>query len=256
MGCSAEADRLVRGAASTRKAPRVTLAALRRDVSALRDTERARFLQGFFRTGVGEYGEGDRFTGLTVPVSRMIARAYRKLPLRDLATLLASPFHEHRLIALLILVDRHTLSRSAEEKGELHRFYLAHMDGVNSWDLVDTSARVLVGEHLDGDGEPAVGLATAANIWERRVAIVSTFAELRKGRTGLTFRIAELLLDDRHDLIHKAVGWLLREAGKVSERELLAFLRTHYSRLPRTTLRYAIERLSPAERKAWIGGPQ
>jgi 3-methyladenine DNA glycosylase AlkD len=173
----------------------------------------------------------------------------------EIAKLMGSPFHEHRLIGLLILVDQHKRG-DEEKKAELHRFYLEHLAGVNNWDLVDTSAAALVGEHLGDDPKLLKRLAVSGNIWERRIAMVSTFAELRAGRTKLTFKVAEMLLDDRHDLIHKAVGWLLREAGKVSHEALLAFLRKHYARLPRTTLRYAIERLDPVDRKLWLSGPQ
>jgi len=230
---------------------------VRREADALRDPQRATFLQGFFRTGPGEYGEGDRFLGLTVPQQRGIARQFRNLPLKDIEKLLLSPFHEHRLIALLILVALHSARGStAEQRGELHRFYLDHLDAVNNWDLVDTSAAALVGEHIAGNSGLLAELVTSENLWNRRIAIVSTFAELRAGRTALTFEMAEQLLGDREDLIHKATGWLLREAGKVSVAELLHFLRTHYPRIPRTALRYAIERLEPAERKAWLAGPQ
>ena len=235
--------------------PGPTLTALRRDVHALRDPQRARFLQTFFRTGPGEYAEGDRMLGLTVPVSRTIARAYRGLPLRGIGSLLASRWHEHRLIALLLLVDRHAHAGEAE-KLELHDFYLQHLAGVNNWDLVDTSAAALVGEHTDAAGEPALSMTRSVSLWVRRIAIVSTFAQLRRDETALTFAVAEQLLVDPHDLIHKAVGWLLREAGKRDEPALLDFLRRHYDRLPRTALRYSIERLSPGERKAWLAGPQ
>ena len=231
-----------------------TLTALKRDVNALRDPARATFLQAFFRTGPGEYAEGDKFLGLTVPDSRKIAQAHRNLPLEGIEKLLAFEWHEHRLIALLLLDDRHkrgTLERAAE----LHRFYLDHLGGVNNWDLVDTSARTLFGEH-DPDGKLALRFAASDDLWHRRIAIVSTFAALRKGETNRTFLIAEKLLTDRHDLIHKATGWLLREAGKLDPTALLAFLRTHYNRLPRTTLRYSIERLDPIDRKLWLGGAQ
>jgi 3-methyladenine DNA glycosylase AlkD len=193
--------------------------------------------------------------GLTVPDQRVIAKAFRALPLDQTAKLLESEFHEHRLIGLLILVDQHA---RADEAGKLvlHRFYLERLGRVNNWDLVDTSAAELVGEHLHGDGKLLGTLAKSSNLWARRVAIVSTFAELRAGRTALTFEVAQLLLLDKHDLIHKAVGWLLREAGKRDPQALLAFLRMHYGQLPRTTLRYAIERLEPLERKAWLARPQ
>lgn len=239
---------------STSVKPKPTLAALKREVNALRDPERARFLQGFFRTGPGEYAEGDKLLGLTVPMSRTIAKQFRDLGLEDLAALLASAWHEHRLIALLILDIQHD---KADEKTRdaLHRFYVKHRAGVNNWDLVDTSARRLFGEH-DSDGDLAAKWARSKNLWERRIAMVSTFAALKRGETEHTFRIADMLLEDRHDLMHKAVGWLLREAGKVDGVALLAFLRTHYRRMPRTALRYAIERLGPVDRKLWLSGPQ
>lgn len=233
---------------------RVSLGALKRDVNALRDPERARFLQGFFRTGAGEYAEGDKMLGLTVPDSRKIARAYADLPLEDLAALLASPWHEHRLIALLILMAKHDRA-SKEERNALHDFYLEHRAGVNNWDLVDTSARALFGEH-DPKGRLALRFAKSASLWDRRIAMVSTFAALKRGETAPTFAVAERLLDDQHDLIHKATGWLLREAGKVDHHALTAFLRKHYARMPRTALRYAIERLDAVDRRLWLAGPQ
>lgn len=237
------------------KRAKQTAAAVKREVAALSDPERARFLQRFFRTGAGEYAEGDRLLGLTVPNQRLVAKAFRGLALREIEKLLASAFHEHRLIGLIILVEQHKRA-DHERKEELNRFYLDHLDGVNNWDLVDASASGMVGEHLNGDGTFLEDLVRSPVLWHRRIAIVSTFAELRAGRTALTFAIAERLLGDKHDLIHKAVGWLLREAGKRSQGELLAFLRKHYARLPRTMLRYAIERLDVLDRKAWLKGPQ
>lgn len=241
---------LAKNAAPTRP----TLAALKREVNALRDLERARFLQAYFRTAEGQYGAGDKMLGLTVPVSRKLALAFRELPLEDVAELLASPWHEYRLIALLILEAKHNRGNASERKA-LHRFYVKHRAGINNWDLVDSSCRSLFGEH-DVDGSLQMRYAKSKNLWDRRIAIVSTFAQIRQGDAQRTFRIAELLLDDKHDLIHKAVGWLLREAGKIDPEGLLNFLRTHYARLPRTTLRYAIERLDPVDRKLWLGCAQ
>jgi 3-methyladenine DNA glycosylase AlkD len=234
---------------------KLTAAAVKREASALRDPERARFLQRFFRTGPGEYAEGDRLLGLTLPDQRQIARAYRNLSLGELRKLLQSSFHEHRMIALLILLDQHKRA-SDEQEMELHRFYLDNLSGINNWDLVDASAATLVGEHLAKNKMLLEDLTRSSTLWHRRIAIVSTFAELRAGRTALTFWVSKQLLSDKHDLIHKATGWLLREAGKRSQPELLQFLRTHYARLPRTTLRYAIERLDPVDRKKWLTGPQ
>lgn len=231
-----------------------TLAALEREVKAMADPVRGTHSLSFFKTGAGQYGEGDKFLGLTVPQARAVAKAFVGLPLHDLAELLASPWHEHRLIALLIL-DGQWRKANAAGRLELHRFYVKHRAGVNNWDLVDTSARLLFGEQ-DADGKLAEKWARSNNLWERRIAMVSTFAALKKGETERTFRIAEMLLDDSHDLMHKAVGWLLREAGKVDADALLVFLRKHYARLPRTALRYAIERLDPVDRKLWLGGAQ
>jgi 3-methyladenine DNA glycosylase AlkD len=235
--------------------PRLTAAAVKGEVSALRNPVRARFLQGFFRTGPGEYAEGDRILGLTVPDQRKIARAFLELPLEEIQKLLDSVFHEHRLIALLILVDQHRRGDSAQ-KTELHRFYVRNVTSVNNWDLVDTSASTMVGEHIGSNAKLLLKFASSSHLWSRRIAIVSTFAEIREGRTALTFRVSKQLLSDKHDLIHKAVGWLLREAGKRSPQELLLFLRANYNELPRTTLRYAIERLDPIDRKRWLSGPQ
>lgn len=231
-----------------------TLATLKREVKALADPDRGTHSLSFFKTGAGQYGEGDKFLGLTVPQMRAVAKTFQALALDDAAELLASPWHEHRLIALLIL-DLQWRKADAAGRLALHRFYVKHRAGVNNWDLVDTSARLLFGEQ-DAHGKLAERWARSNNLWERRIAMVSTFAALKKGETERTFRIAEMLLNDRHDLMHKAVGWLLREAGKVDHDALLAFLRRHYARLPRTALRYAIERLDPVDRKMWLGGPQ
>ena len=236
------------------KTAKLTAAALKREVAALRDPAKAAFLQRFFRTGAGEYAEGDRMLGITVPDQRVVAKAFREMPLGEVKKLLGSKFHEHRLIGLIILCDQHSRG-AAGKKSELSRFYLEHLEGVNNWDLVDASAAEMVGTHLNGSRRLLEGLVTSPVMWHRRIAMVSTFAELRSGRTELTFWVAEKLLADEHDLIHKAVGWLLREAGKRSLPELLEFLRVNYERLPRTTLRYAIERLDVLDRRRWLSGP-
>src|SRR5689334_8304603 len=218
---------------------------LKKELSAAADPERARNSAWFFRTGEGQYGYGDRFLGITVPVQRRIAHRYVHLPLTDVEKLLASPIHEHRFVALEILVARY-------EQGniEVFDFYLKHTKFINNWDLVDTSAPYIVGKHLlTRPRKILYRLAKSKNIWERRIAIVSTMMFIRAGETEDTFAIARLLLADDHDLIHKAVGWMLREAGKRSKPELLRFLKANYAKLPRTTLRYAIERFPEAQRK-------
>ncbi|HZS55608.1 MAG TPA: DNA alkylation repair protein [Bryobacteraceae bacterium] len=218
------------------------------------DPDRAKNLAWFFKTGKGQYAEGDRFLGLTVPQLRPIALRYRDLPLKDLARLLASPLHEYRLAALEILVAQFEAADEPKRE-QLADFYLEQTGRINNWDLVDASAPYILGVHLmTRTREVLDTLAASDNLWERRIAIVSTFAFLRKGETKETFRIATLLLGDRHDLIQKATGWALREAGKTNQPGLLRFLRKHYKRLPRTTLRYAIERFPAEQRERMLQG--
>lgn len=228
------------------------LRALRAELKALADPVRAAGVASFFKSKPGQYGEGDRFLGITVPAQRSVARKYPDLSFGDLETLLSSPMHEERLTALLILTRQYERGASAQKKA-CFDFYLAHRAGVNNWDLVDTSAPQIIGAQLlDRDRKLLRRLAASANVWERRIAIVSTYAFIRAGELADTFAISELLLDDEHDLIHKAVGWMLREVGKrVSEDELRRFLKKNAARMPRTALRYAIEHFSDAERKAF-----
>jgi 3-methyladenine DNA glycosylase AlkD len=220
---------------------------LERELAAAGDPKRAVKNAWFFKTGPGQYGEGDRFLGISVPTQRKIALRYRDLPLEDLSFLLESELHEHRFIALEILVAQY--ERGGNE-GAIVKFYLGHTAGINNWDLVDTSAPYILGEYLKTRPRNVLDrLAKSRNIWERRIAIVSTLTLIRSGEIEDTFRIAHKLLADRHDLIHKAVGWMLRETGKVSRPELLRFIEENYSAMPRTALRYAIERLAPEERR-------
>ena len=214
----------------------------------------AAFLQGFFRTGPGEYGEGDRFLGIRVPVLRGLVREYRGLPLDDAAELLRSPWHEARLLALLLLVDAYARG-TAEARDSIYRLYRDSTAYVNNWDLVDTSAPHIVGAHLEaGDRSELERLARSQSLWERRIAILATQHYIRRGEFETTLRIAELLVDDRHDLIHKAVGWMLREVGNRDRAAEEAFLRRHHRNMPRTMLRYAIEKFPPDERQRWLRG--
>ncbi len=225
-----------------------------RNLAALADPKRAKGLAWFFKTGKGEYGEGDRFLGITVPEQRKVALRNVDLPLDDVARLLESAIHEHRLTALEILVAKYGRADEAN-RSRIFAFYLRHAARANNWDLVDTSAPYIVGEHLKRRPRKRLDrLAASPNLWQRRIAIVATLALIRDGEIDDTFRIAEKLLRDPHDLIHKAVGWALREAGKVSRPALLNFLRDHYSALPRTTLRYAIERFPASQRKRILAG--
>ncbi len=229
--------------------------ALCAELDAAGDPERARHLQRFFRTGPGEYGEGDRFLGLRVPQVRDIVRRHGGLPLADLAGVLQSPWHEHRQAALFALVDRYR--RAAEERETVVRFYLDHLDAVNSWDLVDGSAPQLLGEHLLSRGRAVLyELARSGHLWRQRVAVVATFRFIRAGQFDDTLRLAELLRDHPHDLIHKAVGWMLREVGKRDQAVEERFLDRHAARMPRTMLRYAIERFDPERRRHYLQTPR
>jgi 3-methyladenine DNA glycosylase AlkD len=220
-------------------------------LNAAGDPERAKGSAWFFKTGKGEYGEGDRFLGIRVPVQRKIALAHKDLPLEEIAALLASPIHEHRFAALEILVAQYESTRTQE----IFDFYLANTAGINNWDLVDTSAPYIVGTHLLTRNRAILDkLAASTNLWERRVAIVSTLTLIKHGELDDTLRIARRLLPDRHDLTHKAVGWALREAGRQSRPALLEFLQANYADLPRTSLRYAIEHFNAEQRRLLLSG--
>ncbi len=227
---------------------------LRRELRQMSNHDRARISQSFFKTGPGEYGEGDRFLGLTVPQLRKLARQYRHLSLKETKPLLQSPIHEERLLALLILVDAFT---QADEAGQqrIYEMYLRSTRYINNWDLVDCSAPHIVGAFLRSRNKrPLLVLSRSDSLWERRIAIIATFHFIRRGEFGTTLKIARQLLRDEEDLIHKAVGWMLREIGK---RDLPAgerFLRTHYRQMPRTMLRYAIERLPETRRRCYLKG--
>jgi 3-methyladenine DNA glycosylase AlkD len=221
---------------------------------ALENPEDARFLQRYFRTGPGEYGEGDRFLGIRVPAVRKLAREFRGTPLDETATLLRSEWHEARLLALLLLVDTYARG-DADTREAVYRLYRASTRYVNNWDLVDTSAPYIVGAHLEGrDRSELERLARSDSLWERRIAMLSTQHFIRQGDFGTALRIAEMLVDDRHDLIHKAVGWMLREVGNRDRAAEEAFLRRHQRTMPRTMLRYAIEKFPPELRRAYLAG--
>ena len=227
---------------------------IRAEIRGLGSPERASHSLRFFKTGPGQYGEGDKFLGLTVPEMRKIARKYRELGDDAALELLASPWHEERLVALLLLVDGY--ERGDDQRREaIHRAYLGNARWINNWDLVDLSASQIVGRQLEAkDIKLLERLALSKDIWERRIAIVSTFAFLRRDELAPTLKIAAMLLDDSHDLIHKAVGWLLREVGKKDRAVLDAFLSKHYHKMPRTALRYAIERHPESVRKRYLAG--
>ena len=221
-------------------------------MKAAADPERAIGVAGFFKTGPGDYGEGDRFLGIRVPDLRRIVRAHRGLPREDVFELLRSAWHEERLVALMLLVDAHERGTPTVRKA-LHRDYLANTAFVNNWDLVDTSAPELVGSHVAEGGTKLIEkLAKSASLWERRIAIVATLTTIREHDFAPTLLIAERLAGDRHDLIHKAVGWMLREVGKRDLAVLRQYLDTHAATMPRTSLRYAIERMDADERREYM----
>lgn len=230
--------------------------ALESELQLLGTPERAASSQWFFKTGKGQYGEGDRFIGIAVPVLRKAALKYVDLPLSDIQKLLTSPWHEIRLAALEILVARYEKG-SPEEQQDIYEFYLSQTARINNWDLVDASAPSIVGEHLRRRSrKPLYRLAESADIWERRIAMVSTLTLIRSGDTEDALTLAEKLFGDRHDLMHKAVGWMLREVGKVNEELLRDFLSEQGGRMPRTTLRYAIERFSAPDRARYMAIPR
>lgn len=226
--------------------------AVMQQIDALGNPEQAEILQRFFKTGPGEYGQGDVFVGVKVPPQRAVAREHRDLALDEIDKLLASDVHEHRSVGLIILTNR-SKRAALEEARKLYDFYLARTDRINSWDLVDLSCRDIVGGYLHSthNPEPLGLLATSDLIWDRRIAMVSTWCFTRANNIAPCFAIAEQLLHDREDLIHKAVGWMLREAGKRDEAALEAFLTQHAPRMPRTALRYSIERMTPQRREFW-----
>ena len=203
-------------------------------------------LQSFFKTGPGQYGEGDRFIGIKTPVIRTVCRECRGTPLEEIQKLLRSPIHEERSLALVMLVDAFTIGERQTQR-RIYDLYLANTAFINNWDLVDCSASQIVGGWLRGRSTaPLTRLARSTSLWERRIAMIATFDGIRRGEFGETFRIADLLLHDEHDLIHKAVGWLLREVGKRDGAAERAFLASRYKTMPRTMLRYAIERFPEA----------
>lgn len=219
-----------------------------------KDPSKAKVLQRFFKTGPGDYGEGDVFAGLKVPQCRKIAKEFDNIELIEVQELLNSKIHEERLIALVI-INRKAKKADEEELTRLYKFYLANTSRINNWDLVDVSAEHVVGRYLfDKDKTPLYKLAESDSLWERRIAVLATFYFIRKNSFEDTLKIIELLLKDKHDLIQKACGWMLREIGKRDIEAEENFLKQHYKKMPRTMLRYAIERFPEEIRTAYLKG--
>lgn len=232
----------------------MSVAELQKRLAALGDRRVAESSRRFFKTGPGEYGEGDLFRGVRVPALRRLAKEYQGLTLSEAEQLLRSQFHEDRLLALLILVRLYARAGS-EARGKIYRLYLKNARFVNNWDLVDSSAEHIVGAFLwDKGREPLRRLAQSDDLWERRIAVMATFHFIKRGEFGETLGIARRLLSDPEDLIHKAVGWMLREVGKRDAEAEEQFLKVHYRRMPRVMLRYAIERFSEEKRRRYLKG--
>lgn len=229
---------------------------LRKDLNKLANPKKAKLLAGFFKTGTGEYGEGDIFLGVMVPQSRSIAKKYQDLPEDEIKQLLQSKIHEERLIALFILINNFQKGEQKKQK-EIYELYLKSTKYINNWDLIDLSTPRIVGMYLlNKEKDILIKLAKSKSLWEKRIAIMSTMTFIKfKKEYDLTFKIAEILLQDSHDLIHKAVGWMLREVGKNISQEIEeSFLRKYYKTMPRTMLRYAIEKFPENLRKKYLKG--
>jgi len=227
---------------------------IRKVLRKLGDADIAQHSQRFFKTGKGEYGEGDRFLGIRVPVLRQHIRQCRDVDAEEVLKLLASKYHEERLFALLLLVDKY--QRGADrEKAWIYKHYLANSQYINNWDLVDSSADKIVGAQLlQRSRKPLYKLARSKSLWQRRIAVMATFHFIRKHDFNDALAICEMLINDEEDLIHKATGWMLREAGKRDLKAEMEFLDRHCPAMPRTMLRYAIERFPQADRRAYLQG--
>ena len=220
----------------------------------LADPGIAQHSQRFFKTAKGQYGEGDLFLGIRVPVLRKQVRKFRGISLDECLLILKSKYHEERLFALFLLVDRFKRGTDSEQK-EIYDAYLAHTDFINNWDLVDSSAHLIVGEYLkDRDKKPLMKLAKSNELWERRISVIATFCFIKNREFSVAIDVSKLLLADEHDLIHKAVGWMLREIGNRDKKVEVDFLRINYAVMPRTMLRYAIEKFPEDERKRYLRG--
>lgn len=233
---------------------------LQKDFLKMKNPAKAKILARFFKTGKGEYGYGDVFLGIMVPQQRLLAKKYSQLPLGDIQKLLSSKIHEHRLTALFILINQYQeIKKYKNEKIKKRKlktifdFYLKNTRNINNWDLIDLSAPSIIGHYLlTRDRKILHKLAKSKSLWERRIAILASFYFIRSGEFDDTLKIAEILLNDKHDLIHKAVGWMLREVGKRNQAAEEKFLKKYYKKMPRTMLRYAIEKFDAKKRQFYL----
>jgi len=227
----------------------------REEIRALADKEIAQHSLRFFKTGKGEYGYGDIFLGVRAPKIRLIAKKHIDISIADMKTLIQSKYHEERLLGLIILVNKYSKNRDKKTRNQLYKIYVSSFKYINNWDLVDVTCPHVIGKHLmDKDRSILYTWAKTEDLWTKRIAIVSTHCFIRKNELQDTFKIAEILLHDTHDLIHKAVGWMLREAGKRDIEKEEDFLKKHYRTMPRTMLRYAIERFPEPKRQKYLKG--
>ncbi len=225
---------------------------IKKDLKNLANPKQAEILQRFFKTGKGQYGEGDIFLGIKVPEQRKVAKKYPDLSLKEIQELLSSKIHEHRLTSLFVLIGKYKKSDDNEKK-EIFNFYLKNTKNINNWDLVDLSASNIVGDYLlDKKRDILYKLAKSKSLWERRIAILATFEFIKNNEYKDTLKISKELLNDKHDLIHKGVGWMLREVGKRNQAIEEEFLKKHHKTMPRTMLRYSIERFSERKRKFYL----
>ena len=225
------------------------------EIRALANKERANHSKKFFKTGKGEYGYGDIFLGVRVPKIRLIAKKNIGISITDMKTLIKSKYHEERLLGLIILVNKYSKSKDEKDRDQLYNIYVSSFKYVNNWDLVDVTCAHVIGKHLlNKDRSILYTWAKSNDLWTKRIAIVSTHCFIRKNDLQETFKIAKILLNDEHDLIHKAVGWMLREAGKKDMKKEEIFLKKHYKTMPRTMLRYAIERFPEPKRQIYLKG--
>lgn len=233
---------------------RNTLRSLKAELKKHANAKKAKALQRFFKTGKGEYGEGDIFLGITVPEQREIAKNYYAIKLEELQKLINSKIHEERMICLFILIEKYK-KELWQEKIKIYEFYLKNAKQVNNWDLVDLSAPNIVGNYLiDKDREVLYKLAKSDNLWKKRIAILSCFSFIRNNEFDDAIKLAKILLYDKHDLMHKAVGWMLREIGNRDISVEESFLRVNYKNMPRTMLRYAIEKFPEDKRLGYLNG--
>ena len=227
----------------------------REEIRALADKEIAQHSLRFFKTGKGEYGYGDIFLGVRAPKIRLIAKKHIDISIADMKTLIQSKYHEERLLGLIILVNKYSKNRDKKTRNQLYKIYVSSFKYINNWDLVDVTCPHVIGKHLmDKDRSILYAWAKTEDLWTKRIAIVSTHCFIRKNELKDTFKIAEILLHDTHDLIHKAVGWMLRESGKRDIEKEEDFLKKHYRTMPRTMLRYAIERFPEPKRQKYLKG--